>query len=303
MLHDAHSRPEHANICLWPQAVDYAVWVFNHLPLIKNGVSPNEMWSCTRLPTNGLNCALGCPIYVLDPGLQDGHNIPKSEPCACLGLFIGFFSLHLSLVPLVLNILTGKISPQYHVVFDDRFKTVPSLPLGKSVQKQWNWIFTLPWECYLDVDVDPNGFPINPPSGYELLPSYQQHLPLPLQNQQPATMPWEVDPISHNPEGDAEGVPVGLLEGDQMGVAEGVPVGIPERVSFGLPEGVPVGFLEGVEPTTKGPTTYSPAKQYNNPKDASQANNIPEMLAHGRMGQPGSELLQWTMNRTSSTFF
>jgi hypothetical protein len=47
MLQAAHSLPEHANICLWPQAVDYAVWVFNHLPSIKNGVSPNGMWSCT----------------------------------------------------------------------------------------------------------------------------------------------------------------------------------------------------------------------------------------------------------------
>ncbi len=118
----------------------------------------------------------------------------------------------------MLNILTGKISPRYHFVFDDHFKTVPSLPLGKSVQKQWNQIFTFPWKCYLDVDVDPNGFPINPPSSYDLLPSDQQHLPLPLQSQPPATTPWDVDPVSHSPEGVAEGVPVGLPEGDQMGV-------------------------------------------------------------------------------------
>jgi hypothetical protein len=98
------------------------------------------MWSCTRFPTNGLNCAhdFGCPVYILDPQLQDGHKIPKWEPHACLGLFVGFLPLHLSLVQLVLNILTGKISPQYHVVFDDPFKTVPSLPLGESVQQQWN---------------------------------------------------------------------------------------------------------------------------------------------------------------------
>jgi hypothetical protein len=29
MLHAAFHWPEHANIKLWPQAVDYAVWVFN----------------------------------------------------------------------------------------------------------------------------------------------------------------------------------------------------------------------------------------------------------------------------------
>jgi hypothetical protein len=44
MLYAMHSWPEHANICQWPQAVDYAAWVFNHLPLIKNGVIPNEMY-------------------------------------------------------------------------------------------------------------------------------------------------------------------------------------------------------------------------------------------------------------------
>jgi hypothetical protein len=138
MLHAAHLWPEHAKICLWPQAVDYAVWIFNHLPSIKNGVSPNDMWSRTSVPINSLNRAhvFGCPVYVLDPQLQDGHKIPKWEPHACLGLSAGFLPLHSSLVPLVLIILTGKISPQYHVVFDDHFKTAPSLPLGKSVQQQ-----------------------------------------------------------------------------------------------------------------------------------------------------------------------
>ncbi len=69
---------------------------------------------------------------------------------------------------------------------------------------------------------------------------------------------WDVDPVSHNPEGVAERVPVGLPEGDQMetpegvpvGLPEGVPVGLPEGVSVGLPKGVPVGFPEVVEPTT-----------------------------------------------------
>jgi hypothetical protein len=169
----------------------------------------------------------------------------------------------------VLKTRTGKISPQYHVVFDELFKTVPSLPLGKSVQQQWNRIFEFPWECHLDVGVDPNGFPINPPSGYELLPSDQLHLPLPLQSQPPPTTPWDVDPVSHNSERVVEGVLVGLSEEDQMRVPEKVPVGVPEGVQVGFFKGVPVGlpegvlarFPEGVEPTRQGPTIYGPAKQ------------------------------------------
>ncbi len=60
-----------------------------------------------------------------------------------------------------------------------------------------------------------------------------------------------------------------------MVLPEGVQNRLPEGVPVGLPEGVPVRISEGVEPTTQRPTTYSPAKQYNDPKDAPQANNIP----------------------------
>ena len=41
-------------------------------------------------------------------------------------------------VPLVLNPSTGHISPQYHVVFDDTFSTVPSLGLDDSPPQFWN---------------------------------------------------------------------------------------------------------------------------------------------------------------------
>ena len=33
---------------IWSQAVDYAVWVFNRLPSVDVGLSPNELWSKTR---------------------------------------------------------------------------------------------------------------------------------------------------------------------------------------------------------------------------------------------------------------
>ena len=37
---------------------------------------------------------------------------------------MGFSNMHSTQVGLVLNLLTGSISPQYHVVFDDIFSTV-----------------------------------------------------------------------------------------------------------------------------------------------------------------------------------
>jgi hypothetical protein len=85
----------------------------------------------------------GCPVYVLDAALQDGYKIPKWSPRARLGLFLGFSDLHSSQVPLILNVQTGEISPQYHVIFDNKFETVNSLSPTKSLEKQWAQIFCL----------------------------------------------------------------------------------------------------------------------------------------------------------------
>ena len=39
---------------------------------------------------------------------------------------MGFSKMHLTQVGLVINLLTGSISPQYHVLFGDMFSTVMS---------------------------------------------------------------------------------------------------------------------------------------------------------------------------------
>ena len=41
-----------------------------------------------------------------------------------IGFNMGFRNIHSTQFGLVLNLLTGSISPQYHVVFDDTFSTV-----------------------------------------------------------------------------------------------------------------------------------------------------------------------------------
>ncbi len=139
MLHAAFHWPSHANVKLWPQAIDYALWVFNRLPSMETGLTPNELWSQSRDTSHDLRRAhpFGCPVFVLDPTLQDGHKLPKWEPRARRGAFVGFSSRHSSLVPLVLNITTGKISPQYHVIFDDKFQTVLSLPQKTTLRDEW----------------------------------------------------------------------------------------------------------------------------------------------------------------------
>jgi hypothetical protein len=96
MLHFAHHWPSKANVRFWPQAIEYALWVFNRMANLENGLLPNELWSFCQSPTEELNCAhvFGCPVYVLNAALQDGHKITKWAPRARLGIFLGFSTLH-----------------------------------------------------------------------------------------------------------------------------------------------------------------------------------------------------------------
>jgi hypothetical protein len=62
----------------------------------------------------------------LDLQLQSGiGGAPKWEPRSWLGIYIDHSHSHAGSVALVLNPQTGHVLPQYHVVFDDLFTTVP----------------------------------------------------------------------------------------------------------------------------------------------------------------------------------
>ena len=137
--------PEHASLKLWPMAINYTVWVYNHLPRVDTDLCPDEMWSQLRTTHDDLQRAhvWGCPIYVLKPALQEGKKIPKWQPRARLVKFVGFSNVHLAVVPLVLNGVSLKISPQYHVVFNDKVSTVNSLSTEDSLEEQWTRIFKL----------------------------------------------------------------------------------------------------------------------------------------------------------------
>jgi hypothetical protein len=65
-------------------------------------------------------------------------------------------------VPLILNVETKKISPQFHVIFDDTFATVHSLPSSKSIDAQWKEILKFDRECFAEMDYDDDGEPILP---------------------------------------------------------------------------------------------------------------------------------------------
>ena len=80
---------------------------------------------------------LFCPVYTLDQRLQSGIGmIPKWDPRSTAGVYLGHLPVHASNVALVLNISTGCISPQYHVVFDDAFSTIDFIT---NRQQPSNW--------------------------------------------------------------------------------------------------------------------------------------------------------------------
>ena len=73
MLHLAAHWPQYASSTFWPQAIDYAVWIFNRMPNMTTGISPNELWSSVRgdSGTQLLRAhVFGCPVYVLDTALK-----------------------------------------------------------------------------------------------------------------------------------------------------------------------------------------------------------------------------------------
>ena len=137
MIHAALRWPEHADKKLWPLALQHAAFLHNHTPREDSGLSPEEIWTGSKSSHSHLMNAKpwGCPVYVLDPRIQDGYKIPKWEPQSRQGQFVGFSPLHASTVGLVRNLRTGNISPQFHLVYDDWFETVHATAAEEP--KQW----------------------------------------------------------------------------------------------------------------------------------------------------------------------
>lgn len=126
MLYSAMHWPEEHDMCLWPLAVDYACWIWNHTPKMNGNIAPIEVFTQSKLPDDILKSVRvwGCPAYVLHPKLQDGKKIPKWEPRSRRGKFMGFSPDHSLRIGNILNLNTGKITPQFHVVFDDWYSTI-----------------------------------------------------------------------------------------------------------------------------------------------------------------------------------
>jgi hypothetical protein len=68
--------------------------------------------------------------------MQSRQKIPKWEERTRVGINLCMSPSHAQSATLVLNILTGLVSPQYHVLHDDKFETVSDALIPKSKWQQ-----------------------------------------------------------------------------------------------------------------------------------------------------------------------
>ncbi len=152
LLHATILWPSIISEDLWPFALKMAVDVHNATPG-PSGLSPDEIFSGHKSSRNRLKDfhPFGCPVFVLEASLQNGHKVPKWKPRSRMAIYLGNSPDHATSVPLVMNTSTGLVSPQYHLVFDDSFTTTKSLETN-NIPTNWPELFKYSETNLLDPD-------------------------------------------------------------------------------------------------------------------------------------------------------
>jgi hypothetical protein len=157
LIHAMINWPDIIQESFWPFAVQLAIDLHNSTPS-PSGLTPLEIFSGTKSQNNLANYhPFGCPIFVLDPSLRQNNKIPRWKPRSRVGVCLGNSPHHASSVPLVYSTTTGLVSPQYHVVFDDKFTTINCLHTNK-IPDNWPQLFTSSAISYVDEDFTKTNF-------------------------------------------------------------------------------------------------------------------------------------------------
>jgi hypothetical protein len=126
LLHACACWPAAVHFALWPYALRNAALLHNSMPVLEDGTSRLELFSSIQVGCNMKHVhTFVCPVFALQNALASGKSLPRWSPCARLGLNLGPSPNHARNVYLVLNLMTGCVSPQYHCWFDDFFETTP----------------------------------------------------------------------------------------------------------------------------------------------------------------------------------
>ena len=127
LIHAIRRWPSAVTPHLWPLALRYANDMHAHAPQSSGKPSPLELFSGSKVWWNPLHShTFGCPVYVLDNGLQAGKKISKWAERTRVGIFLGHSPEHARTVSLVLSLTSGLTSPQFHCKYDETFQTIKS---------------------------------------------------------------------------------------------------------------------------------------------------------------------------------
>ena len=129
LLHAQRHWPEYITTMLWPCfALKAEQDRLKKISVDLDGRIPGMVFSDVAADVLRLRDfrTWGCPCCILDSRLQTNpEGVPKWEHHARLEIYLGCSPNHSGNVALVLNPLTGLTLPQYHVVFNNDFTTVP----------------------------------------------------------------------------------------------------------------------------------------------------------------------------------
>ena len=156
LLHAMRFWPEYISQILWPFAIKCAEDRINNLQIDLSGLTAEMRFSDSPTATIDLRNyhTFGCPCYILDSRVQSNpKGLPKWEPRARLGIYLGHSPAHAGSVALVMNPKSGLVSPQFHIVFDDTFSTVPHIRAG-TIPPNWEQLVKNSSELVTDQDYD-----------------------------------------------------------------------------------------------------------------------------------------------------
>ena len=127
LIHAHHRWPSAVTANLWPYATRAACDSLNCTPCAKldHKTTPLQVFSQTAVDINPRRWQpMFCPVYALKAPLQAGKPMNKWTSRSRVGMYLGRSPMHSRNVALVLNLETGRVSPQFHVMFDPGFETL-----------------------------------------------------------------------------------------------------------------------------------------------------------------------------------
>ena len=118
--------PEAIGKMLWPYALKAFSEQINVLKVDDDVITPMEKFAGTTTEIYIKNHHIwGLPVYVLDGIFKVNISvIPYWDACSHAGIYLVHSSFHSGSVALGQNPATSQVSPQFNVVFDDKFSTV-----------------------------------------------------------------------------------------------------------------------------------------------------------------------------------